>query len=47
MYKYMMAHPNFLTKDNAAGVRRVYEGVHDYGKLVRLNVGLLRTSTLG
>lgn len=32
MAKYMLAHPEFLTKNNEDGVRRVYEGVHNYGK---------------
>lgn len=34
MHKYMMEHPEFLTKDNEEGVKRVYEGVHNYGNLM-------------
>lgn len=34
MYDYMMEHKaELLTKNNEEGVRKVYEGVYDYGKL--------------
>lgn len=33
MYKYMMAHPELMMKQNEDGVARVYDGDHNYGNV--------------